>query len=68
MQNRIKEMRDRLLLTQEDLAERVHVTRQTIISLEKGKYNPSILLAAKVARVFKTEIESVFIFDKEDLL
>ena len=68
MRNRIKELRDGLALTQEDLAERVHVTRQTIISLEKGKYNPSILLAAKLARVFKTGIESVFIFDREDLL
>jgi len=66
MRNRIKELRDRLPLTQEELAERVHVSRQTIISLEKGKYNPSILLAAKIARVFKTDIETVFIFEKED--
>jgi len=67
MRNRIKELRDQLFLTQEELAEQLHVTRQTIISLEKGKYHPSILLAAKIARVFKTDIESVFIFDKEDL-
>lgn len=67
MRNRIKELRDRIPLTQEELAGRLHVSRQTIISLEKGKYNPSILLAAKIARVFKTEIETIFIFDKEDL-
>ena len=66
MENRIKELRDRMLLTQEQLAEMVHVSRQTIISLEKGRYNPSILLAHSIARVFGTDIESVFTFDEEE--
>jgi putative transcriptional regulator len=67
MHNRIKELRDASSLTQEELASRLRVSRQTIISLEKGRYSPSILLAAKIARVFKTTIEKVFIFDEEEL-
>jgi putative transcriptional regulator len=64
--NRIKELRERASLTQEQLAERVHVSRQTIISLEKGRYNPSILLAHNIARVFRTHIERVFVFEEEE--
>jgi putative transcriptional regulator len=67
MRNRIKELRDASSLTQEELAVRLRVTRQTIISLEKGRYSPSILLAARIARVFRTNIEKVFIFDEEEL-
>ena len=67
MRNRIKELREARALTQEDLADRVHVSRQTIISLEKGRYNPSILLAGKIARVFGTGIEDVFVFEEEEL-
>ena len=66
MQNRIKELREQASLTQEQLAERLHVSRQTIISLERGRYNPSILLAGKIARAFGLSIESVFIFDEEE--
>ena len=66
MLNRIKELRDRMSLTQEQLAERLRVSRQTVISLEKGYYNPSIVLAHKIARAFGMRIESVFIFNEED--
>lgn len=65
MENRLKELREEHNLTQEDLAIRVGVSRQTIISLEKGKYNPSIFLAFKLARVFGLKIEDVFIFEEE---
>lgn len=65
MQNRLRELRDQHELTQEDLAVLVGVSRQTIISLEKGKYNPSISLAYKLARAFNLSIEEVFIFNEE---
>lgn len=64
MNNRLKELREMRSMTQEDLAARVKVSRQTIISLEKGKYNPSISLAYSLARVFDLSIEEVFIFDE----
>ena len=63
MENRLRELRERDSLTQEDLAARVGVSRQTIISLERGRYNPSLLLAYKLARVFGLRIEDVFIFE-----
>ena len=59
---RIKELRARHDMTQEDLAKTVGVTRQTIIYLEKGTYNPSLELAYKVAKVLKTTIDELFIF------
>ena len=62
MHNRLRQLRQEYDLTQEDLAARVGVSRQTIISLEKGRYNPSLLLAYKLARVFNLTIEEVFIF------
>lgn len=65
MKNRITELRKEKSLTQIDLARRVSVSRQTIISLENGKYNPSITLAYKIAKVFGLSIEDVFIFDEE---
>lgn len=65
MQNRLRELREQHELTQEDLAVLVGVSRQTIISLEKGKYNPSIFLAYKLARAFNLSIEEVFIFNEE---
>lgn len=65
MQNRIKELRDELNLTQLELAKAINVSRQTIISLENGKYNPSLPLAYKIVRVFKKTIEEVFIFEEE---
>ncbi len=61
---RIKELRARYDLTQEDLAKQVGVTRQTIVYLEKGTYNPSLDLAHRVAKVLKTTIEDLFIFDE----
>lgn len=65
MKNRIRELRKLNNVTQEDLARAVSVTRQTIISLENGKYNASLILAHKIARFFNTAIEDIFIF-KED--
>jgi len=61
---RIKELRARYDLTQEDLAKEVGVTRQTIVYLEKGTYNPSLDLAHRVAKVLKTTIEDLFVFDE----
>jgi putative transcriptional regulator len=57
-------MRERTGLTQEELAARVGVSRQTIISLEKGKYNPSITLAYSLAKVFSMSIEDLFLLDE----
>jgi len=65
MKTRIKEYREKYGLTQEALAEKVDVTRQTIIFLEKGKYNPSLRLAYKIARVFNVKIEDIFSFEDE---
>ena len=67
MENKLRDLRDQFDLTQQDLAEKVGVSRQTIISLENGKYNPSIFLAYKISKVFNLPIETVFIFSKEDL-
>lgn len=66
MQNRLRELREMSSMTQEDLAVRVGVSRQTIISLEKGKYNPSISLAHSLAKVFNLLIEEVFIFEESE--
>jgi putative transcriptional regulator len=63
MHNRIKELRARYNLTQDDLAVRVGVRRETIVFLEKGKYNPSLKLAHDISVVFNCRIEDVFIFD-----
>jgi putative transcriptional regulator len=65
VENRLRELREKRELTQEDLAIQVGVSRQTIISLEKGKYNPSIILAYKLAKVFDLSIEEVFIFNEK---
>ena len=51
-------------MTQEDLAERLKVSRQTIGSLENGRYNPSILLAIRIARLFSTSVEEIFIYEE----
>ncbi len=64
MTNRIKELRARNNLTQLDLARKVGVRRETIIFLEKDKYNPSLKLAYDVAQVFNMKIEEVFLFEK----
>jgi len=58
--NKIKELRARSNLTQEELAQKVGVTRQTIISIEKNEYVPSLLLGMKIARMFNLPVEEVF--------
>ena len=62
----MKEFRARYNLTQEDLAKRVGVRRETIVFLEQGKYNPSLQLAHDVAKALKTTIEELFIFGKNN--
>ena len=64
MKNRLEELRRGRGLSQEELAGALEVSRQTIISLEKGRYNPSILLAFRIARYFGTSIEDVFIYEE----
>jgi len=64
MDNRIKELRARQNLTQDELAQKVGVRRETIVFLEKGKYNPSLKLAHDIAVVFNVKIEEVFIFEE----
>ena len=66
MNNRIKELRARHNLTQLDLAKRVNVRRETIVFLEKGKYNPSLKLAHSIAKLFQMRIDEVFIFDEDE--
>lgn len=66
MESRIQELRKQNKVTQEELASAVGVTRQTIISLENGKYNASLQLAFKIARFFKMQIEDIFLFDEEE--
>ncbi|WP_417331644.1 helix-turn-helix transcriptional regulator [Gordonibacter urolithinfaciens] len=65
MENRLEEIRKARGIKQEDLATELGVSRQTISSLEKGRYNPSILLAFKIARHFDLSIEDVFIYREE---
>jgi len=66
MRNRMKELRARDNITQAELANLVGVRRETIVFLEKGKYNPSLSLAYAVAQIFKLTIEEVFIFEPSD--
>ena len=67
MRTRIKELRARYDLTQEELAKKVGVRRETILFIEKGKYNPSLRLAHDIAKILKTTIDELFIFqDDED--
>lgn len=66
MKNRLEELRRGRGLTQEQLADRMEVSRQTIISLEGGRYNPSILLAMRIAKFFGDPVENVFIYEEED--
>lgn len=65
VKNRIQELRKEKRIRQEDLADAVGVTRQTIISLENGKYNASLQLAYKIAKYFGRQIEEVFLFEEE---
>lgn len=66
MKNRIQELRKAGRIRQEDLAEAVGVTRQTIISLENGRYNASLQLAWRIAKYFNRTIEEVFLFEEEE--
>ena len=66
MKNRIALLRKERGLTQQALAETLKVSRQTVISLENGRYNPSIRLAYDIARVFECIIEEVFLFEEEE--
>lgn len=66
METRIQELRKLRKVTQNELADAVNVSRQTIISLENGKYNASLILAHKIAKFFGMPIEEVFIFNEED--
>jgi putative transcriptional regulator len=65
LKNLIKEKRTEMGLTQDDLSELLEVSRQTIISLEKGRYNPSLVLAFKLAKLFTCRIEDIFIPEGE---
>ncbi|MDD4126355.1 MAG: helix-turn-helix transcriptional regulator [Methanomicrobium sp.] len=65
MRNKVKVFRAMNDMTQEELADKVHVTRRTINSIERQKYNPSIEVAFRIARVFKVPVEEVFILDDE---
>jgi putative transcriptional regulator len=62
MENKIKELRQKLGLTQEELAKRAGVRRETIVFLEQGKYNPSLELAFKVAKELKISVDKLFYF------
>lgn len=65
MNNRIKELRKEKNITQDELGTAVGVTRQTVLSLENGKYNASLQLAFKIAKYFGLAIEEVFLFEEE---
>lgn len=65
MKNRLEELRKARGIKQEDLAAALEVSRQTIGSLENGRYNPSILLAFKIARYFDMSIEQIFIYEED---
>lgn len=66
LENSVQQFRIRSKYTQEELAMKVDVTRQTIIAIEKGNYTPSVTLAIKIARVFKTSVEKLFQLSKEE--
>lgn len=65
MKNRLEELRKQRGIKQEELAFAMEVSRQTISSLEKGRYNPSIILAFKLARYFDMSIEEIFIYEED---
>lgn len=68
MKTRIQELRKELGMNQKELAERVNVTRQTIISLEKGRYNPSLKLAFRITKALKKKnVDEVFIFENDEV-
>ncbi len=65
MNNRLEEIRKKRGIKQEELAKELEVSRQTIGSLENGRYNPSIILAFKIARYFDMSIEDIFIYEED---
>ena len=65
MKTRIKELRARYDLTQEDLAKKVGARRETILFIEKGRYNPSLKLAHEIAKALQTTIDELFIFEED---
>jgi len=67
MKTRIKELRAKYNLTQEKLAIKVGVRRETIVFLEKGKYNPSLKLAFQIAKVLNSSVDELFTFEKNEL-
>ncbi len=67
MKNKIEEIRKERGIRQEEFARAIGVSRQTISSLENGRYNPSIMLAYKIAKYFEMTIEDVFIFEEEEI-
>lgn len=66
LKNKLRELRARERLTQDDLAKMVQVSRQTIVSMEKGSYTPSLTLAMNIARVFGMAVEEIFYFEEEE--
>jgi len=66
VKNRLEEIRKSKGITQEELANALEVSRQTVGSLENGRYNPSIILAFKIARFFEVSIEEVFIYEEDE--
>lgn len=65
MKNRLEEIRKQRGIKQDELADAMGVSRQTISSLENGRYNPSVILAIKLARFFGTDVEDIFIYEEE---
>lgn len=66
IKNRVKELRVKEGWNQSDLAEKTNISRQTISLIERNKFNPSILLALKLSRVFSQKVENIFIIDDDD--
>ena len=66
MRNRLEELRKQRNITQEELAAALEVSRQTIGSLENGRYNPSIILAIKIGRYFGLPVEEIFIYEEDE--
>lgn len=66
LRNRVRELRDRLKMRQADLAREVSVTRQTILAIEKGRLNPSVMVSLKIARVLREPVGYVFYLDRPE--
>lgn len=66
LKNKLSEHRKKFGLSQDKLAEKLSVSRQTIISIEKGRYNPSLPLAMIIAKIFQTSVEDIFILEEDD--